>query len=171
MAKPDCNDGFMMLAHELFAALALAGFNRWEWAVIREVLSQVYGPKRSRTATLSPSEIAGRLGTFKESIMRATRSLVDAGVIVKLDGLEYRFVKDYERWRKGENPLLGERETKCCMAAKTVNTGAHASKNMVNNGAHVSTETVNNCAHGVNGGAHAPVAPALTIVSAGATGA
>ncbi|HWA83654.1 MAG TPA: replication protein [Fimbriimonadaceae bacterium] len=120
MAKPDLDDGYLRVAHELFAAIALAGFSKWEMVVLREVFDQIYGPAKSKVARLSPTDVATRAGTYKESIVRAIRTLVAAGVLVKTAEGEYRFIKDYDAWRHGERPRFSPSESTYCASAKRI---------------------------------------------------
>ena len=140
MAKPDLEDGYLRIAHELFAALACAGFTKWEWVVIREVLDQIYGIQKRKTAIISPTKIASQVSTYKQSIVRATSSLVACNVLVKIGEMEYRFIKDYESWTDGKQPRLSLFEGRYCEDAKP----AYASTKPGNNGAYASTKPGNN---------------------------
>jgi hypothetical protein len=131
VAKPDLEDGYLRLAHELFAAVCCAGLNKWEMIVLREVFDQIYGPRKAPTAFLYPTDIARRWGTFKESIVRAIRSMVDAGILRRRAEAEVAFVKDYEKWSRGGKPRLSTAEIGRCMASKKGN----ASMSLGNNGA------------------------------------
>lgn len=143
MAKPDCDDGWIKIAHELYAALACAGFNKWESVVIRETLHQIYGPAKKREAILSPTDIASRAGTFKESIVRAIRSLKASGVILEA-AKGVRFVKDYERWTWDGNPRLNPVEVRYCKDARPANPSTEDGNESV---PHPSTEVGNESAH------------------------
>lgn len=110
MAKPDLDDGYLRYAHELDAALACADFTKGARIVLREVFSQVFGPARSRTARVFPSELARASGAGKSNLCRAVRELCDSGVLRKISECEYGFVKDYESWTKGRLPRLTPEE-------------------------------------------------------------
>lgn len=118
MAKPDTDDGWLKMAHELFAALAVADFTLGEWIVIREVLNQVYGPSKSRYASLSPTDIATRAGTHKPSVCRAISDLVAGNTLARSDH-GYRFLKDYESWKRADGtPRMSAQRVAYCKAAK-----------------------------------------------------
>lgn len=103
MAKPDLEQGYLRIAHELHAALACAGFGRDEQIIIHEAFAMIYGPALLKEFQLSPSDIAKRYGLAKQHMSRAIQSLVNCGVLVRV-GFNFRFVKDYERWTwKGES--------------------------------------------------------------------
>jgi hypothetical protein len=124
MAKPDLDEGYLRVAHELFAAIAVAGFTKWEMVVLREVFDQIYGPRKTSTARLSSTDIAARAGTQKQVIYRAIRMLVEAGVLAKTAGGEYRFIKDYEAWRHGDDPRFSPSESTYCRSARRVKTAS-----------------------------------------------
>jgi hypothetical protein len=73
----------------------------------------VYGPAKKREASLSPTDIATRVGTYKESIVRAIRSLKAGGVLRETE-TGVRFVKDYEAWTWNGEPRLTAREQAYC---------------------------------------------------------
>lgn len=168
MASPDLDNGYLRLAHELFAAVCCAGFSKWEMVVLREVFDQIYGPRKARTATLPLSDIAGRAGTYKQTIYRAVQSLVDAGVIAKNAEGAIRFIKDYESWRQGDSPRFSPSEIAYCAAAKRIK----PSNLVVNNGAyHASAPALTASAPALTERKRTRLpasAPALTEVSAGA---
>lgn len=105
-ASPQCEDGFLLLAHELDAALSVAGFGLWESLVLRLVREQIYGIGRPRSAVLTPSEVAARIGGDRRHAHRAIESLIASGVLVRESQDTYRFVKDYTAWTKRGKPRL-----------------------------------------------------------------
>lgn len=121
--SPDLDDGWLPIAHELLAVIACAGFSKWELIVLREVFDQIFGFDQAKTATakVSPSAIAKRLNTHKQMIVRATRTLVSAGVLARIGECEYRFIKNYGSWTNGENPRFRAEEIAYCRAAKRIN--------------------------------------------------
>lgn len=137
MAKPDCDDGWIPYAHELDAALAVADFSKGARIVLREVFSQTFGLAKNRTATLSPSEIAGRVGMVKQHIVGAISELVQARVLIRVNRGEYRFIKDYERWiYPSGKARLSKTEIAWCMAAPYVaKVHQSAKKKVLNTGA------------------------------------
>lgn len=128
MAKPDLNDGYLRVAHELDAALACAGFGRDQRIILHEVFAMIFGPAKLKTVDLSPSAIGTRYGLPKQSIGRALTSLLESGVLIR-DGFGFRFIKDYERWTwKGEPMLTPPMIAECRKAPKAAM--SHVNKNV-----------------------------------------
>lgn len=106
MAKPDLSNGFLQLAHELFAAVMVAHLPKEARIVLCEVFSQVYGPAKAKACRLSPTEIAVRTGLAKPNVARGIACLLKNGVL-RRDGADaYRFVKDYDSWGSDGTPLM-----------------------------------------------------------------
>lgn len=110
MAKPDCDDGWFKLAHELAGAMEVADFTKAERVVLRFVFLQVFGPARRKLAELSPTDIARRAGMQKQNVDRAIKSLVAGGTLQHRGGRLYRFVKDYDQWTRNGAPRLSPAE-------------------------------------------------------------
>jgi Bacteriophage replication protein O len=132
VAKPDLDDGYLRLAHELFAAVCCAGFNKWEMVVLREVFDQIYGPHKFPAARLFPTAIATDADTSRQAIHRAIDSLAKSGVIARRSDGEFAFIKDYERWSKGGVPRFSRseigfigRQKKSMASSRSVNNGAY----------------------------------------------
>jgi hypothetical protein len=106
MAKPDTDDGWIKMAHELHAALAFADFTKAQQVVLDYVFSQSFGPAKRRVVDLSPSDLATLTGLDKGSVGHAIAGLVSDGVLVKAALCRYVFAKDYERWQKAGKPRL-----------------------------------------------------------------
>lgn len=107
MAKPDLDDGWFMLAHELDAALDAADFTKAARVVLREVKAQIFGPRRLRVATISPSEIARGVGRPRQFGVRGVAELVASRALLRVAEGTYRFAKDYESWTwKDGSPRL-----------------------------------------------------------------
>jgi hypothetical protein len=126
MAKPDTDDGWIKLAHELFAALMLADLTKAERMILHEVLNQMYrGPVKHRTATIKPAELCQRLGCLREYAWKGLKGLVDAGILIKQKPDTFTFVKDYESWTRkgGKVAMLSPREAERCQSmTNTINT-------------------------------------------------
>ncbi len=109
MAKPDCDDGWYMLAHELDEALSCADFTKAARMVIREVFAQIYGPAKRKVAKVSGSEMGRRWGRDRQYFDRGIVEAVDS-LALERDGKGFRFVKDYEKWvikpRKKGDPVI-----------------------------------------------------------------
>jgi hypothetical protein len=100
--KPDTDNGWFKLAHEMAAALDVAGFGKVERIVLNTLLAQVFGPAKARAGRLSPKGIGDRYGLAKQSAERAIRSLELAGVIARAEGegdREYTLNKLYRGWK------------------------------------------------------------------------
>lgn len=107
MAKPDLDDGYLKMAHELLAAVMVAHTSQVARVVLFEVFSQIYGPAKRPTATLRPVEIARRTGLQASNISAAITSLLDRGMLLREGLSAYRFVKDYDSWEHAGEPVLG----------------------------------------------------------------
>lgn len=107
MAKPDLNDGYLMVAHELMAAVMTAHVPQEARVVLFEVFSQLYGPAKLKEAILAPPEIARRTGLKPANVWRGIGFLVTNGMLVRDPASgTYRWVKDYARWGVEGKPLL-----------------------------------------------------------------
>jgi hypothetical protein len=133
------------------------------------VLDQIYGIEKRKTAIISPTQIATKVSTHKQSITRATSSLIACNVLVRVGEMEYRFIKDYETWTDGKKPRLSLFEGRYCENGKTMNAstkpgnnGAYASTKPGNNGAYASTKPGNNGAYNRKRLRLPASAPALT---------
>jgi hypothetical protein len=104
VAKPDLKDGYFLIAYELMAAVAAAGFNRGAQIVLCEVFAQIYGLAKRKEAVLSPSDIAHRTKYDRSNLIRSIRELTKANVLVNVGEVRYRFNKDYETWKLNETP-------------------------------------------------------------------
>jgi hypothetical protein len=104
VAKPDLKDGYFLIAYELMAAVAAAGFNRGAQIVLCEVFAQIYGLAKRKEAVLSPSDIAHRTKYDRSNLIRSIRELTKANVLVNVGEIRYRFNKDYETWKLNETP-------------------------------------------------------------------
>lgn len=112
MAKPDTEDGWLMYAHELDAAVAAADFSKGARIVLREQFAQIYGPAKLRAAELIPAVIAERSGLKRQNVYRYIEDLVESNVLRRLDATHYAFVKDYEAWTRGGQPRLSPAEVR-----------------------------------------------------------
>jgi hypothetical protein len=143
MAKPDCDDGWIKYAHELDAALACADWSKGARIVLREVFSIIYGRDKPRTAIVRPTDLAGRVGTYKEAIIRGVRELVKGRALVKVGDCEYQFIKDYETWLTSSGkPRLSTQEIAYCKAARTKDASTKRGNETVTASTGVGNETV-----------------------------
>lgn len=162
MAKPDLENGYLRLAHELFAAFCCAGFGPWESIVMREIFDTIYGAHKNGTAFLSPSDIARRYGTSKQVIRRAIDSLVRSNVLIKIGFMEYRFNKDYETWMRDGKPMLSPKQIAVCKAANRRQNGQNVSASAYAEEGVEDGQNVSASAYGVSASAYEASAPALT---------
>lgn len=135
MAKPDLSDGWLQLAHELFAALMLADLSKAESVVMHEVIDQMYGSHpRQRLATIRPSEACHKLGCLREFIWKGIKRLTASGMVEREGEDGYRLVKNYDLWMKpdGKTPRLTEKERERCRAARRA-PGTHDASACVRN--------------------------------------
>lgn len=116
MASPQLEQGFIRLAHELDAALSAAGFGREENLILREVRAQCYGRNNRDVAVFNLSELERETGIPRQCFTRALRRLIECGVLVKTDA-GHRFIKDYESWTRGGQPLFTSKLVAYCQSA------------------------------------------------------
>lgn len=116
---PQVEYGFVMIASELFAALALGGFSRAEWIVLHEVLSPMYGRKKCKSAYVNCHRAAVAYGYDRRHITRALTALTAGKVVIHVGRGEYRFNKAYKQWlgANGE-PRLGGVALAFCQAVR-----------------------------------------------------
>jgi hypothetical protein len=121
MAKPDCDDGWFKLSHELDAALAVADFTKGARIVLREVFSQIYGPAKRTIAVISAADLGRRYGRPRQYFSRALEELDASGSIRRLDPNRVRFAKDYSGWTFTDgSPRLTTAEISACSVAPQV---------------------------------------------------
>ena len=131
-ASPQCEDGFLQLAHELDAALSVAGFGVWESLVLRLVREQIYGMGRPRVARLSPSQVASRINGDRRHAHRAIESLIASGVLVREAEDTYRFIKDYTVWTRRGKPRLSADAIAFAQGSAPKKSTAASSRKMTN---------------------------------------
>lgn len=125
MASPQLEQGFIRLAHELDAALSVAGFGRVEALILREVRAQWFGKANREVAWLNFRELERETGIPRQSFQRAVRSLVESRVLAKVEG-GHKFIKDYESWiLKGQPMLTPELVSYCRSATRRACVSAH----------------------------------------------
>ena len=112
MACPNTEDGFVMIAVELGAAIAMVDFTKGERLVVWEVVTQMYGKAKLPEARVSPADVAARTNTERAMISKAVRSLVESNVLTAgKEEQTYRLQKDYEKWdrtARKEDPETAE---------------------------------------------------------------
>jgi hypothetical protein len=96
--KPDTDDGWIKLAHELDAALSVADFSKVANMVLCEVRAQVYGPAKRKRAFISPTEFGNVIGQKKQNVGRAIKELEDSGAVERHFGGWLTFRKHYRKW-------------------------------------------------------------------------
>lgn len=104
VARPQTEDGFVMIALDLFSAVMSAGLSGYAQIVLAEVMLQWAGPGKKRKVYLHGSEIAEATGLDRNNARRAIRELTDAGII-RPDGEGFTFNKDYESWMPKSGPI------------------------------------------------------------------
>jgi hypothetical protein len=101
---PDTNDGFLMIALELFPALFLADWRQSEATVLVWVLGLEYGPHKKPLNKLVASEIARTVGVDPSNIRAAIRRLIDRNVLQRNEDGLVRFNKRFSTWDPPVNP-------------------------------------------------------------------
>lgn len=99
MACPNTEDGFVMIAVELGAALAMADLSRAEQVIVWEVIAQTYGPTKAANATVSASDLQKRTGMDRSYLAKSLKQLVESHVLSegRAKGT-YKLQKNYDRW-------------------------------------------------------------------------
>ena len=104
MRAPDTNDGFLMIALELFPALFLADWRQSEATVLVWVLGLEYGPHKKPLNKLVASEIARTVGVDPSNIRAAIRRLIDRNVLQRNEDGLVKFNKRFSTWDPPVNP-------------------------------------------------------------------
>jgi hypothetical protein len=169
--KPDTDDGWLKIAHELAAALDTAGFGKVERVALNVVFSQTYGRAKRKTAILSPTEIGHRWGYAKQSVERSIKSLCVANVLKKTPGGEYQFNKLYRTWVSGQESRFTKQELEAIGQAPKFATTSSTSTLTVSIPVSADVDTyvsadVDTYSKPVSADVDGPSAPLLTKVSA-----
>lgn len=119
MAKPDLDDGFIRVAHDLDAALAIADFTKGARIVLREVFAQAFGKGARSLVEIHVGNIAKRSDTKRQYISRGFRELIDSNILIEdTESGFYAFNKRYETWTKGGEKRISEGGLAYCRGAK-----------------------------------------------------
>ena len=100
VAKPDLDDGWIPMSHELFCALNIADFTKAQGIVVDRMLSQQFGPAKAAYAVVIPKEVALEMGCIRQTIEKGIDQLLTAGIIGEIEEISraYRFLKNYAAW-------------------------------------------------------------------------
>jgi len=104
VARPDTNDGFLMVALELFPALMLADFRHYEMVVLVWVLGPSFGPKKKPWHKLDASEVGRMTNIDPNNVRRAVRSLIERKVLIRNAEDLIKFNKNFDAWEPGVKP-------------------------------------------------------------------
>lgn len=141
MANPQTEDGFVMIALDLFPAVMSAGLSGYAQIVLAEVLLQWAGPQKRRKIFLLASDIQHATGLGRSNARRAIRELVAANILHE-SGTGFAFNKNYDTWTPHSGPLaerLGGRMIEWIKESVERHAGHRKHKRTGNTG--VSTET------------------------------
>jgi hypothetical protein len=105
MARPKTEQGFVMVALDLFAALMAADLPNREQIVLAEVLLACYGPRKAEAVYLDPPTIEQYTGLHRNNVRRAVSGLEAAGILHRNPDGSHSFVKDYDTWTPGGEPI------------------------------------------------------------------
>jgi hypothetical protein len=97
MSKPDLDDGWAQLAHELQTAIFVASFTKAEMIVLDRIMAQLYGLSKLDDAIVVPSDLGILGGWPRTFISKGLGGLLRAGVIVAA-AAGYRLHKRYREW-------------------------------------------------------------------------
>jgi hypothetical protein len=107
MARPKTDEGFIMIALDLYAAIAASDLPNRCQVVLAEALLELYGPHKAQTVNLVPATLEQFTGLHRNNARRAIGELVTWGILTQNDDGSYSFNKDYESWRVKGEPLSG----------------------------------------------------------------
>jgi hypothetical protein len=107
MASPQTENGFVMIALDLFAAIMMADLPNRCMIVLSYHLIHSYGPTKKRDVFLDPATIEEHTRLHRNNVRRAVKELADAKILMRRVGGAYRFNKDYEAWMPGGKPFVG----------------------------------------------------------------
>lgn len=96
MANPQ-PDKFTPLSNELLEAIAAAGFNGAQVAIVLWVIRKSYGWHRKTCALDSWTTVADAIRLDRGNVWRQGQRLIKGHVLVVKDG-EIGLQKDYEKW-------------------------------------------------------------------------
>jgi hypothetical protein len=120
MARPQVEEGFVMIALDLFTALLTADIPNGEAILLAEVLSQSYGPQKRRNVHLDLVEMEHRTGVHRNNVRRAIAGLVAANILARNDDGTYWFLKDWEAWKPRGKPFVERLNGSLAMFARNI---------------------------------------------------
>jgi len=96
MARPQTEQGFVMIALDLFVGLMTSGLPDNDAILLTWVLLQSYGPRKRKDIHLDFAEIEEYTGMHRNNARASAKSLVATGYLRRNDDGSYRFLKDWE---------------------------------------------------------------------------
>lgn len=99
MACPQCENGYIRIADELYEAILRADFSKRELLIVLAVIRKTYGYRKT-IDMITSSQIAKLTGIDASDCRATVRALKGAGVLVEVDR-KIGIQKDYERWWGG----------------------------------------------------------------------
>jgi hypothetical protein len=108
VASPQTEDGFVMIALDLFAAMMSADLPNRCQIVLGEALLELYGPRKARSVYLVPSTLEDHTGLHRNNARRAIRELTEWSILLPQSDGSFKFNKDYGKWRIS-GQAIGER--------------------------------------------------------------
>ncbi len=123
------DDGFLLVARDLFRAIVAARFSTAQHLLIQQGIEESYGKARLRKSAeplpfrLNVSELARITGFARSYLAQQHAELVACGFLEAVDGL-YLINKDYRRWTGSDgSPRLSESAVAWCLDGKTRRNG------------------------------------------------
>ena len=108
MAKPELEDGYTQIAHEILEKLARMPLSPNQWRVLLVIIRKTYGFHK-KVDYIANFQIVEATGLCKAVVSRCLKQLNDAQLITRR-GKYIGFQKDWERWRKlAEQSTLGSK--------------------------------------------------------------
>jgi hypothetical protein len=89
MASPQTENGFVMIALDLFAAIMMADLPNRCMIVLSYHLIHSYGPGKKRDVFLDPATIEEHTRLHRNNVRRAVKELADAKILMRRTGGAY----------------------------------------------------------------------------------
>ncbi len=106
MARPRTEDGFVMIALDLFAAIESCGISNYARIALAEIVLRSYGPNKDDVICIDGPTLSAITGLERGNAYRAIRELTSGNLIIAAEH-GFRLNKDYESWKSRRDPLAG----------------------------------------------------------------
>lgn len=101
MASPQIENGFIMIANELYEAILLANFSKRQLLVVMAIVRKTYGYEGKKEDRISGSQISELTGLRRNHCDTTIKELITL-CVVKRNGRKIGIQKDYQLWIKAD---------------------------------------------------------------------